>query len=208
MRTTLWSVNKQRGALFGIDARISMAIFGALSIVLGYTAFGKITSSREAALYKELQEIDYAIRQYQSDMGTFPMFTINGATFSPGVVVNATRSYNALWSTTNNVAAAFIPKWNGPYLNTDTDNHPIYGTYSVIYATGTRGICTSTNTCYAWVSLTNVPAEVWSAVNRYVDEDNGASPEATPVTTGRVQADGLTDPRILYYRSVGRSPGY
>lgn len=206
LRTLLKS---QRGAMFGMDARIAMSIFGALSIVAGYTAFSKITSSREAALYNELSEIDYALRQYALDMGIFPLFTINGMTISPSVTADATRSFNALWTTTTNVAATYTPRWNGPYLNIDTNDHPIYGAFTVTFAQADHTTaCTSTVTCYAWINLTNVPAEIWESVNAYVDEENGATPEGTPLTSGRVQASGAVNPRTLFYRSVERAPSF
>jgi hypothetical protein len=193
--------------MFGLDARIAVAVFAALSIAVGYTAFSKITSSRDAALYKELQEIDYALRQYASDMGTFPLFTINGATITPTVTADGARAFNALWTTNTNVAAAFVNKWNGPYLNIDTNVHRIYGTFTVSFGQANRAACTSTSVCYAWINLTNVPAETWTALNRYVDERGGATPEGTPITTGVVQANAATNPRTLHYRSsVVRNP--
>jgi hypothetical protein len=62
----------QRGAMFGLDARIALAIFGGLSIITGavlYTVIGEIGITRRTT---ELSNIGKAIQGYVLDTGVYP----------------------------------------------------------------------------------------------------------------------------------------
>ena len=194
----------QCGALFGLDARIALMIFGILALVTGYVAFGRIEIARQAALVGELQAFDMAFLQYQKDMGTFYMFTLDKAADDN----DSSEDLTALWDKTK-VKSGFQARWNGPYLSRETRKSKEYGLFSLFYAQADRlNYCAVESECAIWLSLANVPAKRWEEVNRIIDEGGGKYPEGEAgdeITKGRVQADGASDPRMLFFRIDGRA---
>ncbi|HEX2859643.1 MAG TPA: hypothetical protein VHP58_05560 [Alphaproteobacteria bacterium] len=192
----------QRGALFGLDARIALAIFAVLAVVVGYLAFGRIQVARQAALLAQLQDIENALAAYQTDMGTFFLFTLNK---EPGDN-DSTLDITALWDK-NMVKPGFRRHWNGPYLHRTSREMPGYGRLSVFYATGDRkDYCSTTSDCFVWLSVSSTPQKAWVQTNHIVDEGNGAENEidGQQISLGRIQSEAATDPRPLYYRTVER----
>mgnify|MGYP005844517255 CR=1 FL=1 len=184
----------QRGAMFGLDARIAMAIFATISIVVGYFGMGKITTANNAAFLKQLQAYEDAIMQIQTDLGVFYQFAIDG---SDGI-----KDFNAIDTETGNILARYQPRWNGPYIDGIRRDHPIYGSFTVAYQQADyTTACNINNDCFVWLVLDGVPASVFDYVNRHVDEDSGLDSEGTPISEGRVRADGATDPRELRFRT-------
>jgi hypothetical protein len=188
----------QRGAMFGIDARVAMAVLGALSVVTGYIGYSQITAARHGALLSEVQQIDKAVRELQSSVGTFYQFAIS--------TPDGVRDFDALTDSTM-LLTGFQGRWSGPYLTQSRRDHPIYGVYTLTYGQADRTACTVNSTCFVWIDLTQVPADVWTTINRQMDEDNGETPETTPISEGLVRADAANDPRTLYYRSAERPRG-
>lgn len=194
----------QNGAMFGLDARIAMAIFSALIVVVGYVGFGRIQTARQAALVADVDAIENALTNYQADLGTFYMFTLEKS-YDTG---DTTEDITALWDKSK-VKQGFQGRWNGPYLHRTSRARPPYGLFSVSYATEDRDTeCTSQTKCYVWLSLTKVPAEVWGAVDNYYDDTGSQTPETETarIRTGKVQADTEGQTRTLYVRTVSRTP--
>lgn len=189
-----WRPQSQRGAMFGLDARIALAIFAAISLVGGYFGLGKITTANNAAFLKELRAYENAIMQIQTDLGVFYQFAIDG---SDGI-----KDFNAIETATGNILARYQPRWNGPYIDGIRRDHPVYGAYTVAYRQADyTTACNISNDCFVWLVIDGVPASVFAFVNRYVDEDSGLDPEGTPISEGRVRSGGTTDPRELRYRT-------
>lgn len=186
-------LKKQRGALFGLDARIALAIFGLISIVAGYYSLSKLTTARYTAFLKELLNYESAILQIQTDLGVFYQFTIDG---SDGI-----KDFNAIEDGTN-ILSRYTAKWNGPYIDGIARNHPLYGTYTINYRQANYAdTCNISNDCYVWLTIDSIPENVFAFLNKYFDEDNGLMLETTPTATGRIQANGITDPRTLRFRT-------
>lgn len=199
---------QQAGALFGLDARLAMTVFSILAIVAGYVMFNRINLARTAALYSEITALEHAMDGYQADMGTFYLFTL-ARDPSDDETASHERDLTALWNK-DVIAPGFQPRYNGPYLHNTSLKHRQFGRYGVIYAQGDRkDVCTMSSDCYAWLTLSDVPAEVWKAINAMVDEGPGKDKEAenTAISSGRLQADGTTEKRILFYRMSKRPDG-
>lgn len=194
--------HSQTGAMFGLDARLAMLIFSILAVVAGYIGYGRIAIAHQAALIRELDNYQHALEAYQTDMGTFYLFTLNKADDDTSSV----HDIEALWNP-KMVKPGFRHLWHGPYLTYTDRNSRSYGTYSVFYAQGDRkNYCSTDSSCYVWLALTKVPAKVWAKINSYYDEANGVEPEPTDqaIAMGRVQADSVEDPRTLILRTVER----
>ncbi len=192
-------LSNQKGAMFGLDARLAMIIFAALAIVAGYMGYGRIETAHEARLIRELQAMDDAFKQYQVDMGTFFLFTLKDS--------SGDKDIAALWDKSL-VKRGFQPKWNGPYITDESLTHKNYGKWGLQYGQETRvDYCTLYSKCFLWIRLTNVPAKIWETINSIIDEGAGASPEliGTKIKDGKIQADNKTDPRQLFYRSIERN---
>ncbi|MFZ2587411.1 MAG: hypothetical protein WAZ18_04760 [Alphaproteobacteria bacterium] len=192
----------QAGALFGLDARMAIAVFAIIAVIAGYVAWGRIVTAKDTVLIADIQALDEALAGYQADMGTFYLFTL--AKDDP--TDTGAEDLEALWDKTK-VLTGFQPHWNGPYVHRDSRQHKDFGKFTVFYAQGDRtNICVQDSDCYVWLSLTHVPAKVWERLNLQVDENGGRTRElnGTDITSGRVQAVDLADPRTLIYRSVAR----
>lgn len=187
---------KQRGAMFGLDARISLAILSGLSVVGGYTLTQKIGPARYAALTKDIRNVDSALKQMQTDMQVFYFDS-----------VETNKEFVALLDikdgTADAVKAAFQPRWQGPYLNMDGVAHPDFGDFSLLNKKDDHTTdCVYNEDCYVWIALDGVDDEYLTNVNSIIDEKNGEINEVDPATSGLVHYNTTTD--TLYYRSVKR----
>jgi hypothetical protein len=59
----------KKGAMFGLDARIALAIFGALSVISGAALYSAIQQSKVIALITDLNEIGKAYTAFALDTG-------------------------------------------------------------------------------------------------------------------------------------------
>ena len=59
----------KKGAMFGIDARIALAIFGAISVISGAALYLAIQQSKVTVLVTELEELSKAVKAYVLDIG-------------------------------------------------------------------------------------------------------------------------------------------
>ncbi len=140
----------QKGAMFGLDARVALAIFGGLSVIAGAAVFGTISETRVTALITEFDNVSKGYINYVFDTG------VDTATFDDMLADPGSPVVN----------------WSGPYLTMASNDQAVYGNYS--FAEGldsTSGTpsgttCTALTICYVWLQLDNVP----TAIARLVDE--------------------------------------
>lgn len=59
-----------KGAMFGLDARIALAIFGALSVISGAALYSAIQDSKVTSIVTQMQEVAKAYEQYILDKGS------------------------------------------------------------------------------------------------------------------------------------------
>lgn len=135
--------------MFGLDARIALAIFGGLSIITGAALFSAINKTHATTMMVDLQDINKATTQYMLDTGT--NLPLHDANF---------YNINNLW------LPSTIPGYNGPYLVREDAAYGGAGDYVLNAGPNTlfvyRGnddpsasfpdACTTTN-CYAWAGL-------------------------------------------------------
>ena len=97
----------KKGAMFGLDARIALAIFGALSVISGAALYSAIQNSKATALYVQLSELGKAWESYYIDTGSIlPQVSTNTSDDSFYVL----KSFDLV----SNSSA--ISNWNGPYF--------------------------------------------------------------------------------------------
>jgi len=193
-------MTSQKGAMFGLDARVALAIFAILSSTAGYIGFSKVRKARDASALHAIESISKALQEYQKDMGNFALFTVDTPSDSNNIEI--------LWDITK-VAPNYQKYWNGPYLQDDSTDHNVYGTFAVRYRQSDyTTACTTNNAddCYSWIILDGIPARTWATINNYVDASYGTALETAgnEHNEGRIRADGTTDPRTIYYRAISR----
>lgn len=93
----------KKGAMFGLDARIALAIFGALSVISGAALYNAIQSSKMVVTMAQAKEITKAIEAYYLDTGAEIPLSFTG--------VSSLKIDNLI----NKPAG--VNNWNGPYLS-------------------------------------------------------------------------------------------
>tara|TARA_Y100001960_G_scaffold322213_1_gene398283 strand:+ start:498 stop:1100 length:603 start_codon:yes stop_codon:yes gene_type:complete len=171
------SLNLKKAAMFGLDARIALAIFGALSVISGAALYSAIQQSKVVALLTDFQEIGKAYDAYYLDTGVE----------SPVLLASVYLNIKELVDSS-------VANWSGPYLSySDRDNtsltHTTYGDIRLAEALdGTwtdNTVAASWNTtiecsagsvggsCGVWVMIKDIPDEIYRALDIYVDGSAG-----------------------------------
>ena len=163
----------KKGAMFGLDARIALAIFGALSIISGAALYSAISKSKETALQTQMQEFSKSYEQLYLDTGSH-------------IPVNATFSMKSNYLVENPSPAML--NWNGPYINFEISGtslkFPGYGNASILRmeAGVTWGAsispdpvatCTSGEKCELWLQIKGVNSELAKSLDIMVDGSIG-----------------------------------
>ena len=164
----------KKGAMFGLDARIALAIFGALSVISGAALYSAIQQSKVISLVAEFNEIQKAYESYYVDVGT-----------QPGVhaTVLEVIDFRELVESTKT-------GWKGPYLgyniNSFNSNYEYptsnYGTLALrAYTTIDWGVdltdssqispvaCNGEVNCNVFIGLHNVNIAIATAIDEYID---------------------------------------
>ena len=104
-----FQINK--GAMFGLDARIALAIFGALSVISGAALYSAIKTAKSETYRQYFEEMTKASEQYYLDNGKpLPQHTDSITVYVSDLVNNREG----------------LSTWNGPYVTGSTT-----GTYYI-----------------------------------------------------------------------------
>jgi type II secretory pathway pseudopilin PulG len=171
-------INLKKGAMFGLDARIALAIFGALSVISGAALYSAIGQSKATAFVTDMNEIGKAWEQYTLDVG-HEMSQYDAYTLHTGnLVENQDSAIN----------------WKGPYLSygvdsTDTNflSHPDYRRIYLLKITNEEtwggstswsagGECTAGKKCFLWVVVNGIDTNARALeMDKLVDNGDGES---------------------------------
>tara|TARA_Y100001960_G_scaffold192167_1_gene201230 strand:- start:1109 stop:1678 length:570 start_codon:yes stop_codon:yes gene_type:complete len=165
----------KKGAMFGLDARIALAIFGALSVISGASLYSAIQNAKVTATITELQELTKSLESYYLDTGSIPELHST-------IIYLAKSSYL--------VDNPSITGWKGPYSPLKThlvslqqangnDVHIIYARDNLDWSSITATeACNSSNTCYSWSRIydhKSIYTEAQkSAIDKKIDNSDGA----------------------------------
>jgi len=142
----------KKAAMFGLDARIALAIFGALSIITGATLYSAIQNSKTTALLIEMQEVGKAWEQYYLDTAISLVSSSSEHINIENLIKNTVNSTN----------------WKGPYITASEKSNN-----RIISATKYNGVdkefslyigkdstwdiynqtCVSAEPCFIWVGV-------------------------------------------------------
>ena len=172
-------VNIKKGAMFGLDARIALAIYGALSVISGAALYSAIKTSKATALLTDMRETSKAWEAYLLDTGSDlpPYNTTGGINF---------RDMTGLVEDTG------ITNWKGPYTSLEKHSsypkalkHPLFkgevhlmsiqdSSWGGSVDWGTA-ICTDDKDCSLWVYIDKVTSSYHKQIDEMVDSGDGDS---------------------------------
>lgn len=180
---------RQKGAMFGLDSRIALAIFGGLSVVMGASMVQVLGDRRVDNILLNHAKYSSAIDAMQEDLES----NIHAAILSFSVLPDE-DAFMALVDSSL-LEAQFIPRWRGPYIaqrNNNLDEE--YGTISIVHRPGLLSStdCTATEItdreCVYFLVYERVPLSVIQNTNNQLDGEG----EVLPAISGKVQWDGAT----------------
>jgi hypothetical protein len=179
----------KKGAMFGLDARIALAIFGALSVISGAALYSAIQDAEAMAVLTELEEIGKAWEAYYLDTGETLDFANNTTPASAGFV------RGKIHDLINNPG---LNGWAGPYLSYPirpddlSDNslvHPKYDYVYIMHLTNASDWGDSTtlasaycndaaDECSIWAYISGMdeaPAGIHDLIDQKVDGGDGST---------------------------------
>ena len=167
----------KKGAMFGLDARIALAIFGALSVISGAALYSAIQDSKVTSLLADMTEVGKAYEAYYLDTGVHI-----------GMAGTTNDTHKSTKDLTELTTSA-VDGWKGPYISYDLSSyasgnaldHPAYNLVHVLIINDTtawgdqnawnlagNGFCTA-EPCYLWVLVSGVPENIAKAIDLKVD---------------------------------------
>jgi hypothetical protein len=145
--------HSQRGAMFGLDARIALAIFGILSVVAGVAAYNVMGQASSTALVTELSNLKKAYTEFHLATGE-----------------HTNRFLDLLDNDSGYIG------WSGPYIDgMSNDKSRTYGTYSIVEGrqdvAGVPPVECTGGLCGVWLKLTRVKDTVGKDVDKALDAE-------------------------------------
>tara|TARA_Y100001960_G_C14682343_1_gene831898 strand:+ start:298 stop:873 length:576 start_codon:yes stop_codon:yes gene_type:complete len=156
-----------KAAMFGLDARIALAIFGALSVISGAALYSAIQQSKTTSMISQLNELSKAYEQYILDTGEeLPVISL-------GVYTDVSK-----------LLSSSLTNWNGPYMSLDSvsgNDHVlkypgIHGLYIAEMLDETWAdenpatkVCVSGKVCSVYVGSYGISLELAKALDLAID---------------------------------------
>jgi type II secretory pathway pseudopilin PulG len=174
----------QKAAMFGLDARIALAIFGALSIISGAALYKVIDDVKAAQYLQVFKSLAKASEQYYLDNGQ--------------PLLKQTLLTNGVYSGDLMNNREGLDTWKGPYIqsmglsanlfNMHTDG-AIFGVEAwsaiMLYPSSdwaSPTACVSSDDCAEWLKINfddaeerAVGAKLFAKLDTYVDNNDGAA---------------------------------
>jgi len=184
----------QAGAMFGLDARIALAIFSIIAVIAGVAVAVNVDTTRAKSLASELTETGQALELYHHDLKEDIFRTL--------AVPSTKNAFQALFDreVLRDDGLSYRGRWNGPYIKFASTTNPRYGSMMVEKA-GTNHTmgCAPDQICYLYIVYSQVKPGIVKEVNSILDGDD----EADAALSGRVQwSQEEAATRILYYRAA------
>jgi hypothetical protein len=176
--------SSQKGAMFGLDSRIALAIFGTITVIAGAIAAVNTNVVSGQSFSKELRGMQDAINGIHRDMQRGLHSTL--------ITNTSANAFQALYDDSV-ISATYRNNWVGPYIERASSTHPKFGTMLIerLMADHTTA-CGSP--CYLWLTYSSVDYKLVIAVNDVIDGEG----ESNPDTSGLIQWTGA-GPHKLWY---------
>tara|TARA_Y100001960_G_scaffold315213_1_gene380395 strand:+ start:1448 stop:2044 length:597 start_codon:yes stop_codon:yes gene_type:complete len=162
-----------KGAMFGLDARIALAIFGALSVISGAALYSAIQQSKVISYVTSMNEVAKAVEQYMLDHGADMEKTGTAAYIKIEHLVTTSGSSDwagpyMLWNNSNlHAGVKSIYFYNGGSSSADDEY------YSLNYYTGgtwaVSSSCSAGNPCHYYIRSGRIDESFANALDKYID---------------------------------------
>ena len=151
----------KKGAMFGLDARIALAIFGALAVISGAALYSAIQESKVTSLLASISEMEKAYGAYYLDTGSH-LEVDSGSVLKIEDLLSSTAS-----------------GWKGPYSPLERVSsiylkfQPYESVLYAIYKDDAFGDNVNATTCgapcYVYVGIYDVPLEIRKKIDLRID---------------------------------------
>ena len=177
------SFKTNRGAMFGLDARIALAIFGALSVISGAALYSAAQEAKLVAQITELEELGKAFDAYHLDIGSILSRSSTDSSSSWYYRLRSSELKNPEYS-----GGFDIPYWNGPYVTNYEFSgnyliHPKYKTDTIFLTYkdsswfdpwGNSSVwCESGPDCYIWINFRGIDTDLLALLDERIDGLDG-----------------------------------
>ena len=189
----------KKGAMFGLDARIALAIFGALSVISGAALYSAIQQSKITQATATLNELSKAYDSYVIDVGEELALD---PSYSYGIYVELKK-----------VVSDTVSGWKGPYMSADAHATLTHLLKNSLYDnshffvgkikdsewgegssnTTASQACDSSNTCFIWVGFNQVPLEIAKGLDLEIDG-------SVDFKAGNVRVDNISSDYHVYWK--------
>tara|TARA_Y100001960_G_scaffold250277_1_gene266545 strand:+ start:13481 stop:14092 length:612 start_codon:yes stop_codon:yes gene_type:complete len=170
--------NTKKAAMFGLDARIALAIFGALSVISGAALYSAIQQAKTVSAVTEMNEIGKAWEQFYLDTGVNPSKKSS----------NSADTEFYLLKTADFTDNPSINGWNGPYSTngkaTDSDFLKSQTFNNIVLTTlpdeswnhWNTNLCTTGKKCFLWILVNAGQNEsLAKSIDEFIDGSDGNS---------------------------------
>tara|TARA_Y100001960_G_C14778551_1_gene884926 strand:+ start:3874 stop:4470 length:597 start_codon:yes stop_codon:yes gene_type:complete len=163
----------KKAAMFGLDARIALAIFGALSVISGAALYSAIQQAKVVSVVTDMNEMVKAVEAYMLDTG----IDIRD--------VASDTAGSALWFADLVANPTSVAGWNGPYLSYTPSaspnefhlDHPAHDSLNLGKGqdiafdnlVDDSATCSAGKLCYYWIQTRNTPCQSAYGVDEYID---------------------------------------
>lgn len=192
-------LGNQQGAMFGLDARISLLIFATLSVVTGALITTNLTKIRANAMADELSRFTAAVEGIHQDI----KMDLHTALITP----SDEGAVEALFNPDVLQAGRTRARWLGPYIKYENTIHPKYGQMALTKMQEDHSVkCSPKQMCFLWLTFDNADLAMTEELNSIFDGDI----EEYSMDEGRIQweetsAHNDTNPTTKLYFKISRA---
>ena len=182
-------LKNQRGAMFGLDARIALYVFGGISTLsAGYVVMNMHTFHAQG-FSKEIRDMALAIEAVHKDLKEDLHNSLDDPSDENAII--------ALYDESALASDALRRKWHGPYVTYESTVHRKHGDIRLTKAQDDAiTACESGTRCYLWLTFSAMKSSMTTPLNDIFD---GAS-EASPDESGMLRWSGSGDTVKVSYR--------
>ena len=167
--TRVARIQSNRAAMFGLDARIALAIFGALSVISGAALYSAIQEANVIRIISEMKEIEKAYESFYLDTGSHVKQHVAGAdTINIEELLDNTENRSGWLGPyvsydKSSIRNGFLTEYNDLILRVRTDD--------ITWGHGSSNsvLCSDLNKCFIWVGWLGVPDDIADAIDKKID---------------------------------------
>lgn len=187
MRALSSLFTSQKGAMFGLDARIALGVMGILTGLGGLYGIQHIGSLKAKRFAQEMRDISTAVEAIHQDLKEDLHSSLGTETDQ--------NAFKALFDSSMISNTSLQTRWLGPYTTFESDVHREHGNIRITKMQSDH-VSACGSPCYLWLTYAAVPTNWTDDLNEIFD---GTS-ESTPSAEGRFQWDSNGENSKTWFR--------